>query len=71
MCFCFDGEDALVAYRLEECRERLSLPGISCSWPVSGEALWIGQQRHGVGHTFAGPVAQGAIDPYGEPPQPV
>jgi hypothetical protein len=44
MCFCFDGESALVGYRPEECSERLPAvragllrPDVSNSYPRDGE----------------------------------
>lgn len=35
MCFCFDGEEAVAAYRPEACRERLAGADIFAPSPVT------------------------------------
>jgi len=40
MCFCFDGDNAVAAFRPESCRERL--PGAGAERPVQGEPSRLG-----------------------------
>lgn len=35
MCFCFDGESAVAAYRPDECRERLPAARVFASPPIA------------------------------------
>lgn len=37
MCFCFDGESAVVAFRPENCRERLPGAGIRAERPTASQ----------------------------------
>ncbi|RJT41847.1 hypothetical protein D3227_03885 [Mesorhizobium waimense] len=35
MCFCFDGENAVAAYRPDDCRERLPAAGAPTLRPIA------------------------------------
>ncbi|QPC92326.1 hypothetical protein [Mesorhizobium sp. INR15] len=40
MCFCFDGESAVAAYRPDECRERLPDAGALASLPAGSGGVF-------------------------------
>lgn len=54
MCFCFDGEHALVAYQPDECREAKPAERAAASRPAEGKVLSTVQQRRRQGGAFAG-----------------
>lgn len=53
MCFCFDGEHALVAYQPDECREAKPDERAAASRPPEGKALSTVRQRRRQGDAFA------------------
>jgi hypothetical protein len=53
MCFCFDGEHALVAYQPDECRQAKPAEA-AASQPAERKALSTVQRRRRQGDAFAG-----------------